>query len=315
MQKERNPRQVDPIGPHKRRHFLKLATLGGTALSLMGCGAILRKTAIGKNSFILWQLPPQTSTQMNSYVLKTHNNKIIVIDGGNAGDAPYLKGFLAALGDHVHHWFISHPHQDHINAIAAILTDPGKLKIDAFHGSFPSPDWVASHAPNVEQTITPFHEAREKYGIGINEHSLGQELTIDGVHFEVLGIKNPEITPNAINNSSVVMRVTGRRKTVLFTGDLGVEGGQKLLESGYRTRLRADYVQMSHHGQHGVSEEFYKAVQPSYCLWPTPDWLWDNDNGGGVDSGPWVTLTVRKWMEKLPVIEHYVSKDGLYRIY
>ena len=315
MHSEKNSGRFVLNGSQKRRRFLKAAVLGGAAYAFAGCGEKSGKAGSEKNSFILWQLPPQTTTQMNSYVLKTHNDMIIVIDGGTAGDTPYLKGFLAALGNNVSHWFISHPHSDHIDAVTAILSDPGNLKIGTFHGSLPSRDWIARYESGAEKTIVAFRKALEKYGIGIDEHTLGQKLTFDGVHCEVLGVKNPEITQNPINNSSVVMRVTGSRKTILFTGDLGVEGGEKLLNSEYRTRLRADYVQMAHHGQHGVNEEFYRTVHPSYCLWPTPDWLWDNDNGGGVNSGPWATLTVRKWMEKLPVIDHYISKDGLCCVY
>ena len=110
------------------------------------------------------------------------------------------------------------------------------------------------------------------------------------------------------------MKVTDSKKSVLFLGDLGVEGGEKLLKNISGEKLRADYVQMAHHGQNGVSKAFYEVVQPKYCLWPTPRWLWDNDNGGGKGSGPWQTLEVRKWMAELGVEKHYVSADGLYRL-
>ena len=116
-----------------------------------------------------------------------------------------------------------------------------------------------------------------------------------------MGVKNPEITSNAVNNSSLVIRVSDSNKSVLFTGDLGMEGGQKLLNSPYRKKLRADYIQMAHHGQNGVDEVFYEAVQPKYCLWPTPLWLWDNDSSQGKGTGPWDTLRVREWMERLNV--------------
>ena len=69
---------------------------------------------------------------------------------------------------------------------------------------------------------------------------------------------------------------------------------------------------MAHHGQTGVSEEFYKTVSPNYCLWPTAGWLWENDSGNGPNSGPWKTLAVRAWMEKLHIEKHYVAKDGLH---
>ena len=63
-----------------------------------------------------------------------------------------------------------------------------------------------------------------------------------------------------------------------------------------------------------VDEAFYRAVQPTYCLWPTPRWLWENDSGAGKGSGPWDTLNVRDWMSRLNIRRHYVAADGLHRI-
>ena len=272
--------------------------------------------------FTLWQLPSQTQGQMNSYVLQTGHGEVMVIDGGNRGDAPYLKGFLGALGNHVHAWFISHPHPDHIDALTAILEDlhTGKLRnlvIDSIYGSMLPEEEVAKYetwSPVLLESVQNFNQIMRQINRQVREHHLGEVIEIDGVHIEILGIKNPEITGNFLNNSSVVMRVTDAGKSVLFTGDLGTQGGQKLLASRFRDRLRADYVQMAHHGQRGVDEAFYQAVMPKYCLWPTPRWLWENDKGEGKGSGDWDTLNVRAWMNKLEAHRHYVSADGLYRI-
>jgi beta-lactamase superfamily II metal-dependent hydrolase len=284
--------------------------MGAAFLSMTG----FKEARSQEEGFVLWQLPPQTKTQMNSYVIRTSGGKIVVIDGGNEDDSHYLKGFLGVLGDHVHHWFISHPHSDHLDALTAILKEPAMPKIDAIHGSFPSHEWIARYEPGEEKSLVSFTEACGKKGLTLHEHDLGEVMIIDGIRFEILGIKNPEITRNPVNNSSVLMLVSGSGKTILFPGDLGVEGGEKASNSPFRKKLRAEYVQMAHHGQNGVGEEFYQEVQPLFCLWPTPDWLWDNDNGGGKGSGPWVTITVRGWMEKLGVKKHYVAKDGLARI-
>jgi beta-lactamase superfamily II metal-dependent hydrolase len=303
-----------PEESRTRRFFLRSAASGTALFFLPGVKEVLCGEYVKRGSFLLWQLPPQTKTQMNSYVIRTSGGRVIVIDGGNTGDAAYLKGFLGALGNHVHHWFISHPHSDHLDALTAILREPAVPKIDVIHGSFPSTEWIARYEPGEEKALVSFTEAREKKGLPLQEHTLGEVLAVDGVRFEILGIKNPEITQNAVNNSSVLMHVSGGGKTVLFPGDLGVEGGRKTLDSPFKKKLLAEYVQMAHHGQNGVSEEFYREVQPSFCLWPTPDWLWDNDNGGGKGSGPWATLTVRGWMEKLGIKKHFIAKDGLARI-
>jgi beta-lactamase superfamily II metal-dependent hydrolase len=271
--------------------------------------------APGQATFTLWQLPEQTPSQMMSYVIRGTGGKLIVLDGGTAGDAPYLRGFLAALGNHVQTWFVTHPHSDHVGALGEILPHPQGLTIGSIYASMPDSDWVAKHVPRDEiAEVTDFKKALKAAGRSTTDLAVGQVLLIDGIRIEVLGIKNPEFTQNALNNSSVVLRASDKAKTVLFLGDLGVEAGEKLLRSAGRDRLRADYVQMAHHGQNGVGEDVYRAIRPSYCLWPTPRWLWSNDAGKGIGTGPWRTLEVRAWMAKLNVKRHYVSADGLYRI-
>lgn len=268
-----------------------------------------------RRSFCLWQLPNQTTTQMMSYVIQTRGGKVVVIDGGMAGDAAYLADFIKGLGNSVEAWFISHAHNDHFDALREILKMPGEMSIKAIYGSMPDEAWISRVGSDSEkESFRLFNQALADAGRTVIELSLGQVLEIDGVRFEVLGVKNPEIAHNAINNSSVVLRISDTAKSVLFLGDLGVEGGDKLLKGPFAGRVHADYVQMAHHGQNGVNEAFYQRVNAMYCLWPTPKWLWENDNGGGRGSGPWRTLEVRAWMEKLPVKTHFVMWKGLHKI-
>lgn len=267
-------------------------------------------------SFTLWQLPPQTGTQMMSYVLRTCGGKTIVIDGGTAGDATYLRGFLAALGNRVDAWFITHPHSDHVDALTEILSRPQELQLRAIYASMPDEPWVVQCAqePDEALTVHKFNQALEKARKSVDDLKLGRLLVFDTLNVEVLGIRNPEITVNALNNSSAVLKVWDGTKAVLFLGDLGLEGGQKLLRGPYREKLKADYVQMAHHGQRGVGKPVYEIIRPSACLWPTPRWLWENDAGRGKGSGPWRTLEVRAWMDELSIKRHYVSAEGLFRI-
>jgi beta-lactamase superfamily II metal-dependent hydrolase len=251
---------------------------------------------------------------MNSYVIKTITGKIIVIDGGFEEDAAYLKGFLAANGNNVDAWFVSHQHGDHIEALTAILKSSGDLKINKIYGSMLDLEWIKAHGPDSFKTASDFNDALKNSQKEVVELKIGEIIKIDGVSIEVLGIKNPEIFENPINNSSIVIRVWDAQKSILFPGDLGIEGGQKLLNSQYCNHLKSDYIQMAHHGQNGVDENFYKAVSPKYCIWPTPLWLWDNDSGQGKNSGSWKTPEVLSWMNKLNVQKHYRLFDGLVMI-
>ena len=73
----------------------------------------------------LYQLAPEKNSLLQSYVIKTENGKLIVIDGGVDGagkDHPaYMPAALRAIagvgeGDYfeVEAWFLSHAHKDHM---------------------------------------------------------------------------------------------------------------------------------------------------------------------------------------------------------
>lgn len=266
--------------------------------------------------FTLWQLPSQGTSQMNSYVIKSSGGKIIVIDGGMTVDGSYLKSFLASLGNHVDCWFITHVHPDHIDALTWILSNLGTLEIDSIYASFPPTAWLQQYVPSAVALLNTFNTALGNTSVGYVDIDAGDIFHIDEIDVEVLSVENTDITVNAMNNSSVVMRFCDATKSILFTGDMGVEAGDKLLGAIDPLRLKANYAQMAHHGQAGPDEDFYEVVDPDYCLWPTPLWLWNNDNGGGYDSGPWETLDTRQWMSDLgvPSSNHYVSGFGLIQI-
>ena len=75
--------------------------------------------------------------------------------------------------------------------------------------------------------------------------------------------------------------------------------------------IKADYVQMAHHGQNGVGREVYEAIMPSACFWCTPTWLWDNMGENGYDTGRFKTVIVRGWMSELGCVKHhYIMTNG-----
>jgi hypothetical protein len=112
----------------------------------------------------------------------------------------------------------------------------------------------------------------------------------------------------------MVIRVWDDHKSVVFLGDLGPEGGRKLMNSEYMKDVDCDYLQMAHHGQAGCDKEFYQRASFRACLWPTPTWVYNNDLGQGFNTGHLKTIEVREWMKEKGIAEHYVSCEGLVRI-
>ena len=107
----------------------------------------------------------------------------------------------------------------------------------------------------------------------------------------------------------MVVKFDTGKTTFLVLGDTGIKSSEKLLKT-QKEKLKSDIVQMAHHGQSGATKELYEQINPTICMWPTPEWLWNNDSGEGKGSGPWKTLETRLWMEELKVKKNYVEKDG-----
>jgi len=267
-----------------------------------------------QEGFTLWQLPSQADDHGNSYVIRTPHGRVVAIDGGKVAEADYLRGFLAALGNEVDAWIVTHPHFDHVGAMDKLLRDRQGLQVRRVYESRFTPAMIEAEAASADRVRAYYALIDAAEDIETVECRAGDEFTIDGVHFRILSQINPEITENVYNNSSMAFRVWDDAKSVVFLGDLGIEGGDKLLASEFRSDLDCDYLQLAHHGQNGCSERFYKSIRFRACLWPTATWLYDNDRGEGFDTGPWKSVETRRWMKEKGVTEHYVSCEGLHRI-
>ena len=250
----------------------------------------------------IYQLTNTTAYQMMGYVIKTDNGKVIVIDGGNKNQWQELYRVLKMVGTDVDIWFLTHIHNDHYTAMVELFDNHPEIKVKEL--------WRNRNDGSVEymnqeqlDEINNWYSFEDRTDIPLVEARLNDKITIDNVDIEILGVANPELTTNIINNQSMVMKLTEGDFSVIFLGDLGVEGGEKLLDI-QGDKVKADCVQMAHHGQQGVAKEVYEAIEPTYALWPTPKWLWDNTEylGGTPGNGPFKTPEVIAWMEEIGTV-------------
>lgn len=253
-------------------------------------------------------------SQMMSYVIETHDGSLVVIDGGNPGDADYLLEYLQELGGEnprVEAWIITHAHNDHYGALDALLETDREPQIDALYLNFPDKEFQKANFPETTLELTAQFMGRvESHKLPLVVAEIGSELQIDNVTFKFIYMASDNITYNRPNNGSLVIRMEACGQSVLFTGDLGAEASFEIKRTVDEELLQADIVQMSHHGQSGANRLFYRTVNPKACLWPTPQWLWDNDFGEGFDTHIFTTVETRMWMDQLGVKHHVVSKDG-----
>ena len=112
-----------------RRGFIKVSGTAAAGLAISSC--VPRTSELKKKGhFSLTQISSATDTIGESYLMKTSGGKVIMVDGGYASDAENLRTHLMDAGGHVDLWFITHPHEDHMEALATILGDPKGITVD-----------------------------------------------------------------------------------------------------------------------------------------------------------------------------------------
>ena len=253
-------------------------------------------------------------TICNSFIITTEDGKLIVIDGGHYFETAYFLSYLKQTAGtdkpHIDAWFLSHPHDDHVEVFYDVIENHAdEVTVDRVYLNFPSREFFVGNDHYAVKIVEDFNRLLPRFAAQMRILSGGDSFDIGAAHIKVLYSHDFELP--GCNNSSLVFRMELGSKSILFTGDCGVEAGKKVVrlwkDSGL---LSCDICQMAHHGQDGCDRDFYEAVSPSVCLWCTPTWLWNNDAGKGYNTAGWKTVIVRGWMEELGVKEHYIMKDG-----
>lgn len=253
-------------------------------------------------------------TQMNSFIIEMQSGELIVIDGGFRAEWVHLLSKLREISGKnrpkVAGWFLSHAHFDHIDCFKEVVENRmDEIDIERVYFNFPSIQFFERNEPASAKPVCEFYDLLPKFADKAVIVTEGDRYQIGDAVFEILNSPNVTWSHDAVNNSSVAMRMYLGDKTALFLGDMAAEAGEALLEK-YGSSLKSDICQMSHHGQKGVNKDVYCAIAPEVCFWCTPLWLWDNDTGEGFDTSVFRTVEVRNWMDELGVVEHHVMKDG-----
>ncbi len=254
---------------------------------------------------VLYQLAPKRA-QIMGYVYVSKDGTVIAIDGGAEGDKDELNRILQKHGGVVHHWFITHYHNDHICAIMELFKE-NAVKVEKLYFDFPTPDILEDRGDGDNPLVEKWHALLPKDTQVITPKQ-GDRYAMNGMSVTVLNDAAFEVLHDFCNNSSVMYKLDTGKTKILFTGDMERKGEDYIADPWFQKELSdCTVVQMSHHGQKGVSKRFYDLTAVEICLYSTPLWLWNNDNGGGKNSCTWTTLQTREWMRERNVKKSYTS--------
>ena len=228
-----------------------------------------------------------TGSQRMFYTLNDSEGHLIIIDGGWEADAEEVKKVIAAAGGHVDAWIITHPHPDHVGAFNAIMleimdTGSPDITIDKIYATPVNGERYNETANEWDEYIQyekwVFVTQNMTNITYLNEYDT---FSLFDLNFEVFNSWDEEVDEqdtNLCNRGSLMIKVSGSKDSFLFCGDVE-EPLQETIISLFGDKLSSTYVQCAHHGNWGLTTDFYELVSPEAAFMDAPVSVIDNTEG------------------------------------
>ena len=228
--------------------------------------------------------------QGDGIVIEMENRWNILIDGGSTNKSslgqyqliPYLKSRGISRLDGI---YISHTDEDHISGVREILDYISKGLTIIRVENLILPDWDAVQDNKNFQELTELAKAA---GIRVIYVNAGDRVRYGETTLKVLW---PEAgaTGKEVNEDAIVIEMTNGAFKGVFTGDIGKDTEDKLLQKGVLEDV--DFLKVAHHGsKYSTGEEFLDVVKPELSViscsatntygHPSPDTLKRLENSG-----------------------------------
>ena len=249
-----------------------------------------------------------TDTICDSFIITTEDGKVIAVDGGHGTETDYFIEYLKAVTGkrkpHIDAWFLSHAHDDHCEVFLDVVEHHGReVTFDKVYSDFPEASFYEGVDDWAFTVLTDYYRLLPAFADKAARLHEGDVFNVGAAKFTVFYTFNPEW--KNCNEGSTIMRMDLGGTSVMFDGDAGVDSGNYVVGKYADTGLLdCDYCKMAHHGQDGVDRNFYEAVAPEVCIWPTPTWVYENTNGN------LHTFETRAWVKELGVRKEYKSFEG-----
>lgn len=196
--------------------------------------------------------------QGDSTLIITPNEKNILIDGGGSEDYDVgnntLIPYLLSIGIYkIDIMIISHFDTDHVMGLIEVAKS---IDVDRI---------IIGKQKEEYANLKLLKEIIKEKNIKINVVKKGDIINIEkNINLYILWPKTELIGENAINNNSLVAKLTYKRFSMLFTGDIEAIAEEEILEIYKNTDiLKCDVIKVPHHGSKGSStEKFIEKVKP-----------------------------------------------------
>ena len=201
--------------------------------------------------------------QGDGIVIKTPNNRVVLIDGGSSDVKDLYENRLESCLKYygiksIDYSIISHADSDHTSGVIEMLNSPyvDKVKVKNI---------ILSEAAKNNDNYRELKSAAKNAGCEINYISRSATISLDGVILKSLYPIKGDYSDDE-NENSQVLTLSFAEFDLLLTGDLGKEGEEKLLKAGL-DKDKYEVLKVGHHGSKNSStKEFLEAVNPDTAV-------------------------------------------------
>ena len=270
---------------------------------------------VGKFTTSLWQYEVDHSLIDCGmcYIIRCDDGSFCVIDSAHqysVNDDQRIVTFLKKVScedkPRVSAWLFTHAHEDHIGKFVDIARyHMNEIDIDCLYYNFPSlaiEDSKKWETP-LKKGIEIFRDVVKNFK-KVKLHS-GMNICVKNLKFQVL-CTHEDVFPacfSDFNNTSTVLMLEAEGTKISFPGDATAKTDKVLIER-YVDTLKADIVQISHHGHSGTSPEFYRRTKAKCALFPVTQIKFDEEFSNQESNR--IAVKIAK--------EYYIASNGTVQI-
>ena len=270
-----------------------------TLISFLSFAAIILYTLLSNDEITIEKQENKKTDSNNTDVVKVeyidvgqadailieNDKKYMLIDAGNNEDGDLLVNYFKDKNITDFEYVVAtHPHEDHIGGMDNIIKN------------FNIKNYYMPDCYTTTKTFEELLDALEEKNLSFETPDIDSEFLLGDALFKVLYTGTDK---RDLNNTSIVLRMTYKDVSFMFTGDATNVTEKKILAKD----LQSDVLKAGHHGsQYSTSDEFLDKVNPKYAIISV-------GTGNVYDHPKDITLNKLKGIEV-----HRTDKEGTIRV-
>lgn len=188
----------------------------------------------------------------DAIMIKTSNNKTILIDAGSASDGDTVVQALRQQAiTYLDYFIVTHFDKNHIGGAPAVINNIGI-------GTVIQPSYDRANT-----VYTAYANAISSKGVKTVSVNSNYSVSAGNIDLKIYPAQKSSYSDTKDNNFSMAISLIHGENKLLFVGDAMAARLQEIINMG---NMRHDFVLMPRHGQYETNiEAFVNAVSPSYA--------------------------------------------------